>query len=257
MDKQKITISREELYKRVWETPMIKLAKEFGLSDNSLAKICKKLNVPKPKVGYWSKIAAGYKISPIPLPAIDDDTPTDYTINTENKNLILTKLAGPDFDETALENIKIPPRIGRYHPLVKLTMDPEERGWNRKRLDIRVPEKSLKRAYRIFDTLIKELEKLGAEIILTDGDRNSYTSVIIDGTSLPIKLIEKDKQLPNPEYDEKNNYRVHKFVYEPSGIMELVIEKYFSPYQVSRKSVRDLSTKNIEDRIGEFILISI
>jgi hypothetical protein len=38
-----------------------KLAKEFGISDVALGKICKKLDVPKPSLGYWSRVQFGYK----------------------------------------------------------------------------------------------------------------------------------------------------------------------------------------------------
>ena len=43
-----IRMSRQELYKKVWSTPVVKLAKQFGLSDVGLAKICKRHNVPRP-----------------------------------------------------------------------------------------------------------------------------------------------------------------------------------------------------------------
>ena len=50
-----ITISRQELYKLVWSKPVVKIAKEFGISDVAVAKICKKMNIPKPGLGYWAK----------------------------------------------------------------------------------------------------------------------------------------------------------------------------------------------------------
>ncbi len=40
-EKSKVFL-REELYERVWSTPMHKLAKEFGYSDVGLAKLCEK-----------------------------------------------------------------------------------------------------------------------------------------------------------------------------------------------------------------------
>jgi len=43
-----ITLTREELYERVWSKPATKLAAEFGISDVALGKICRKLNIPKP-----------------------------------------------------------------------------------------------------------------------------------------------------------------------------------------------------------------
>jgi len=40
------TIKREELYEEVWSTP---LCAKYGLSDNGLRKVCKRLNVPVPE----------------------------------------------------------------------------------------------------------------------------------------------------------------------------------------------------------------
>jgi hypothetical protein len=58
---------RESLYEKVWTQPMQKLAKEFGISDVGLAKICRKLFVPLPGRGYWARKAAGQKMGPKPV----------------------------------------------------------------------------------------------------------------------------------------------------------------------------------------------
>lgn len=54
---------REQLYRQVWEQPMQKLAKEYGVSDVALSKTCRKLLVPVPGRGFWAKKEAG-----VPLP---------------------------------------------------------------------------------------------------------------------------------------------------------------------------------------------
>ncbi|MDR0534143.1 MAG: hypothetical protein LBH01_09320 [Verrucomicrobiales bacterium] len=63
-----LKLSREELYQRIWSTPATKLAKEFGISDVALAKICKKFNIPKPGLGHWARKAVGQLITQLPLP---------------------------------------------------------------------------------------------------------------------------------------------------------------------------------------------
>ena len=40
MAETSITLTRRELYERVWAVPLHRLCKEFGLSDRGLAKIC-------------------------------------------------------------------------------------------------------------------------------------------------------------------------------------------------------------------------
>ena len=60
-------ISLDEIYRRVWETPVTKLAKEFDISDVGLAKVCRKNQIPLPPVGSWAKVQHGRKVSRPPL----------------------------------------------------------------------------------------------------------------------------------------------------------------------------------------------
>ena len=46
---------RDSLYEEVWTTPLLKLAKTYGISDVGLKKICRKLSIPTPGLGYWAK----------------------------------------------------------------------------------------------------------------------------------------------------------------------------------------------------------
>lgn len=62
------TFTRQALYDRAWAEPMQALSKKLGLSDRGLAKICAAANVPVPARGYWAKLQAGHKVTPVPLP---------------------------------------------------------------------------------------------------------------------------------------------------------------------------------------------
>ncbi len=53
--------SREEIFDLVWKKPTTVLAKELGISDSALGKLCKKHQVPKPPRGYWAAIKADKK----------------------------------------------------------------------------------------------------------------------------------------------------------------------------------------------------
>jgi len=59
MSDNAIKLTREDLYRRMWDTPASRLAKEFGISDVTLGKLCRKFGIPKPYPGYWNQIAAG------------------------------------------------------------------------------------------------------------------------------------------------------------------------------------------------------
>lgn len=89
-------LSRKQLYDIVWSKPMTQLAKEFGLSDNGLRKICKKYDIPMPKMGHWQKVQYGKKVSKEKLKHFDKWMNTKITINESEGNdeeHYLTKLA--------------------------------------------------------------------------------------------------------------------------------------------------------------------
>ncbi len=54
-----MSLTREELHRLVWSTPMIKVAIELGVSGSYLARVCTALGVPRPERGYWAKVAVG------------------------------------------------------------------------------------------------------------------------------------------------------------------------------------------------------
>ena len=70
----KVTMAREELYEKVWSTPMQKLAVEFGFSDRGFAKLCRRYKVPVPPCGYWARLHAGQRVERGPLPPATQTT---------------------------------------------------------------------------------------------------------------------------------------------------------------------------------------
>ncbi len=67
---RRTTISRQELYERVWTTPVETLAKEWGVSGRGLAKACARLRVPVPPRGYWARLNAGQRVGRTRLPRL-------------------------------------------------------------------------------------------------------------------------------------------------------------------------------------------
>lgn len=57
-----MTIPREQLHAEVWAEPLTKVATRHGTYLNILARICQRLNVPRPPQGYWARRAAGNDI---------------------------------------------------------------------------------------------------------------------------------------------------------------------------------------------------
>src|ERR1035441_2062220 len=61
----KVTLTREELYEKVWSIPMQKLAVEFSFSDRGFAKLCRRYEVPVSPRGYWARIQIGQSVKRI------------------------------------------------------------------------------------------------------------------------------------------------------------------------------------------------
>ena len=66
--------SRVELFDLVWSKPMTHLAKELGLSDVGLRKICVKFGIPLPPRGHWSRLQFG-KQDPRPQLPFENNNP--------------------------------------------------------------------------------------------------------------------------------------------------------------------------------------
>lgn len=89
--------SRFELYELVWAKPMTHLAKELGLSDVGLRKICVKFGIPLPPRGHWAKLQFG-KQDPRPeLPFVNNNSqirlPDESTAATREQMSLIKKLA--------------------------------------------------------------------------------------------------------------------------------------------------------------------
>lgn len=62
------TLSRNELYERVWTDPVRTVAETFEVSDVWLKKCCAQADIPVPERGYWTKLKAGKPVIRVQLP---------------------------------------------------------------------------------------------------------------------------------------------------------------------------------------------
>ena len=155
-----IRISRPELYQMVWSIPMMRLAKEYGLSDVGLAKICKKYRIPRPSRGYWAKREAGENVKTTPLPpGLDEEVieirPSSYHDSSPEPQTGLEPLIKAETDPEML--VLVPDTLRNPHPLVhrsaEMLRSLEPNQWGilepkKNCLDIKVSKKTL-RPYEI------------------------------------------------------------------------------------------------------------
>jgi hypothetical protein len=263
-----ITLKRKELYELVWSEPLIKLSKKFGLSDNGLRKICKRHNIPVPGIGYWAKKAAGQQLKKIPLANASSEK--TITINP-SPSYPLRSDADSDCSQNLESDQNIPPIIVSKslrdpHPLVSQSKEiielckPDDDGIlvpkNKKCLDIRVSEKTLSRALRIFDALIKGLRDHGFTVSHEDGS----TKVQIQDEWLGFGISEEivSRTVPPKEINLDGSYQFSHSRFDrvrsPSGNLCLTIHDtgYFWAYNF-RKTWRDTKRKQLEDSLDSFV----
>jgi len=246
--KVKTELTRRELYLKVWKKPMVRLAKEFGVSDVSLAKICKKYNIPRPKRGYWIKLQHGKKVNIVQLPG---DRLMDKELIVIDPHANNCKRQKGRHASAVLKNkVSVPKRLrqkDRLHPeiakaLRKGLSDCDENGlgkFDNSRLDIMVSPKNEKRALCILDTIIKAMEKRGYKLkVAKQGNiRRLHCKSVgrdcffeIKGEKIFFSLREKLNQIKHkltPEEQCKKElygedwYR--KYDYIPSGRLKFLL----------------------------------
>ena len=82
-----LLFEREKLYEEIWAEPMMQVAKRYGISDVGLAKICKKMSIPRPPRGYWAKKSYGVKTKREPLRPATVQTQTMAVVERADQHL--------------------------------------------------------------------------------------------------------------------------------------------------------------------------
>lgn len=117
-----ITVSREELFRQVWETPLIQLGETYGITGSGLAKICDRLAIPYPSRGHWAKKAAGKQVSQPSLPPLEPGNPSSATIKPttpKSRPIFLSAERQALAARAALDGpISVPERLARPHPII-------------------------------------------------------------------------------------------------------------------------------------------
>ncbi len=262
-------ISRKELYNRVWKTSMTKLSAEYGISDNGLRKICKKHNIPLPGIGYWAKKAAGYRMKNVPLPDPSKETVIEIRPNPSNH---VGSASDPILSEYAELVQKSPPiviakSLRSPHPLVRqasLALElcrPNDVGIlepaDKDCLNIRVSEKSLRRALRIMDALIKGLQERSFDVFQDDESTKVKIQGEVLGFGIREELVSRKIESDSTNLDGYYQFGHSRFdhVRVPSGKLCLTIDAmgYFGN-ENCRRNWRDTKRRQLEDSLDAFVI---
>jgi len=262
---------RDELYQKVWEKPLLKVAAEYGVSAVALGKTCRKLSVPVPGRGHWAKLAHGKEgTKKLLLPKLDK-VPVIFRSPVEPTKPTLSDQNDPEFaaiNQLLSSGALAPPAIdlsARPHPLIRHTQSllrsrsrKDEHGILLPRepdgLDVKVSEGTLERALQVMAQVLAVLERQGCTVevseqlraaALINGERVSF------GIEEPIRKVMTQKpRVPNPtdrwDYDET-------VTHEPCGKLVLVIHSGTWGKFEQRTRWSDAKVQRIENSIADFV----
>jgi hypothetical protein len=254
VSRQNSTWNRQELYEKVWQFPLRKLALEYGISDVGLSKVCRKLEIPLPGLGHWTKIACGHTIARPPLPVMENIPVLIRQIREPETHLL------PE-DTPELERIErvaaatTPPvtKAMLAHPLIEKTrlLLNEARSRNGEKLwasreaewlDLRVTKNCLARALRGMAVVIHMLEREGFKLVV-EKKQSESTNAIIYGEDIRFGIVEKSRQIKSTT--TSGSYTYNQVTLEPTGILSLEVWNY-CPERL-RRAWRDSERAKLEE----------
>lgn len=262
------TVQRQVLYEQVWAQPMTKVAKEYGISNVALAKICKKLHVPCPWRGYWRRQETGKAVKPLPLPPNSDPTKQAVTIHRTIRPESLEPISEETTQRITAEQapeqkIEVPDRLGKKHRLLtgQLTewrsASVDEYGAIRsgslRQLNIRVSTQHLSRALRIMNTLFVALEARGHQVGIQDGYKKTL-GVRINGQPVEFGLEEKFQRIERSADKSRrpDPWGYRRYEYVPTGTLILKITEWGA--DGLQKTWSDGKTATLEACLNDFIV---
>jgi hypothetical protein len=262
------TWDREELYGSVWQVPLRKLAAEYGISDVALGKVCRKLEIPLPGPGHWTKIQCGHAIPRPPLPAVKDLPILLRQIPKQKAPLASEDSAEVDrIQRIEAGTTPVVTKAMLAHPLIEKTKQilsegrTDSRGilWaggEVPRLDIRVSKDTLRRALRIVAAVLFALNEEGFEVVVKKCERGmESTSVVIYGEEIRFGLMERSRQIKPPTPPNKGSsltgYIYNRIELEPTGKLSIEIWNYYS--SGLKKVWRDGERSSLEEQMSKCV----
>lgn len=210
-------ITRQVIYDLVWKEPLTHLSKKFGLSDQGLAKLCKREQIPRPAQGYWNKLAAGKPTGTKPALPVDARCADAvvFRIAAASRSPT-TPREEVDQLKVDLPHIRVGERLANPHPVVaeRIAFRDAEVREGKKRYDysaevwkqISSLDSAERRLLRILDAICKGLETRGAAV--GENDRGELVATIgQDKIAFQLRYRMKQVKIPIDPADWRSKLR--------------------------------------------------
>lgn len=255
--------TREELFAKVWGMPLLRLAKEIGVTDVALGKACRRAFIPLPGRGYWAMPEHRRPNRPVlPSPPQGHPGVIRFLVMDDVQRV---QSASPAMEDVA--PIPVPGELASPHPLVARTKKalkglkpiegrlqaPKSAG-----LDIGISPEQVNRVLRLLDALIKACEQRGWRWKLSE----EGTLVHCKGEQVRIRVWEVLSRRAIPMEQRSVNWRLgprkiaddayyQRFEWISSGRVNILIENAVA--NGARQSWQSTPTSPVEDRLHDVV----
>ncbi len=242
----------KDLYEAVWNKPVRTLAREWGLSDVGLAKVCRKHGIPLPPLGHWSKVAVGRGMKPSPLRG-EPETIISIQGTPSLKRTVLsdegkTKLK-PALAVISSEQEPAMVKLAKWTQKTDkaLHRKPDSSGflnsW-KETFRVSVSETQVSRAIRLLDKIEKALTEAG--MTWEFDKKGQYVVGKMYGETVSFELKELFKRTEHIEKHPTSSWLDRKtYTYQFQGDLTFRIDGYYE----GRKSWSDGKTQRIEGKL--------
>ncbi|PCJ61073.1 MAG: hypothetical protein COA65_02320 [Rhodospirillaceae bacterium] len=280
-----IELTREELFKQVWERPMTKVAADHGISDVALKKICDKHRIPVPGRGYWAKKAAGKKVERAYFRAVTDPAINRITIHGSSaehlpETVKEAKQAAEKRERRPENKVEVVPASEDRHPKVMKTgkklekTKPQQKGLvitsGPDFFDLEIGTKSVVRVIAFLNALATAAEARGYHIV--KGDKALV--FVVEDEPLDIKITEKTTRSKHEPTEtelaamarwkrrQERRHQSWQYVewappptppewdYTPNGRLQVALNEGCYGYNGLRRTFGDGKTQRIETLIN-------
>lgn len=294
MDKEGVNLyEREKLYEEVWSKPVTHVAKDYGVSDVAIHKICKSMNIPTPPNGYWAKLKHGKEVKKVPLPPAEKEQSLKYgiksinlntNVNSNNSNslsflsveeqekiynvaLSLKIDSGTNLCKEVIEYKKIVDEWNKHHDSIENSSYSYKdykyhyNFVNHKYVGVPVlagviSEKGLERVYKILNCLIGGLKQLGYSV-------NDDMSFQVKGEKVEFYIREKQNEVEHILTEEERNKlkNYEKEVKHNKWAIKPLFQTYDNPFNGellfnTKKNyyIKDGKNASIENHIPDMLI---
>ena len=255
----KTSIKRSELYAKVWQAPMTKLAKEFDISDVGLAKVCKKHDIPTPRAGHWAKLAHGKAAQQTPLPEEEDVVirlqPSAHRlpqVNFKPATVADAGLIAKVIPALPIEELELKLAAHCRNTLAALKkVRPDSSGFLRTRgakaFTCVISEGTRGRAIPLLDAIEKTINNLGGRWKVDE--KSGAVALEFNGELMQFNLTEQYKRTESQAADPNRSwYTPRTFSYQFKGELTLTLEADYR----GRKTWSDGKRGLLEGKLSEF-----